>query len=498
MTSGNLPRIIVKLNQSVEILNKSIREQLSADIGNLSQELKNNYSPILNLRKAFGSSEGIQKKALSINSNLLKVTTVNAESLKKMNGSFFDNAEDLLKNFSEGIRENSDGLNDLLVRMRLTGQDQAVAREMARSMLELTGKDIVAVDRLSKNTVKLSNDYVISSESLIDAINSLKSSMDIPSVFGLADDMAGVAMELSARMKGLGKEDLQKTLGFIFDSSLDSIPAKIALGLGDPFEILSQNISDSQKADQIIERLNAGVDAANKTLKVQEGAYRVNLTQYQFGRYMQADQLTAMIRTNDLLKSSNDLTDKMRGDSNDYTKTIENVNKEALNFYAKSSEWYPAIIKLLENTSQGIAGGAAGGALGSLVGLGAGMRGVGGALRLASRFLGPIGIAVGTILPLVLPKLLGSDDEKDKQLKEAEKARKAVESIDKKTRDQSASKEEASSTNQYLRTAAQSLNDIVSRMNNSQYNNQLKVLEKQVSMLEKINKELKTSNNKGF
>lgn len=490
-----IPPATRSLVDSIRRLDRTMSYSLRFELKGLTSELKNTFSPLQNLSKAFGASEGLQKKALSINSNLLKVTTTNSESLKKMRGDFFDNAEDLLKNFSEGIRENSDGLNDLLVRMRLTGQDQAVARQMAKSMLELTGKDITAVDRLSKNTIKLSNDYVISSENLIHAIDSLKSVMDTPSVFGLSDELAGVSMELRAMAKGLGEEDLTKTLGLIFDDSLESIPFKINAGINDAFKILAdQSKSDSQRAIATREIISKAANFIEKNLKVQQGDYKVNLTKFQFDRWASADRLTALLRSNKLLEKSNDLTDQMRAGIEEYGNTAENITAETLNFYkTTTANFYPMVIDYLGGLTRSLAGAGIGGsvgALGTIFGLG--------------RFLGPIGAiagtAIGAFLPQILNKLNGTENTNifREQLEESKKTRKATQSVDSKTKDQNESKQEVSQSSQYLQTAAQSLSDIVSMMNNSQYNNQIRILERQVSELEKMNKALRTSNNKGF
>lgn len=487
----------VRLLSAINRLNRNFETGLRREFSTLSFELKNTYSVLANIRKSFGGAEGIQKKALAINSNLLKTLTTNADNLKKLRGSFFDNAEDLLKNFSEGIRDNSDGLNSLMVRMRLTGQSTDLLRGVSKSLLEMTGGNIDVVDRLMKSNVRIARDNVVSNESLIDAVKSLKDSMDIPSLYGYTEDMADLTQELSGRLKGLGAEDLQKTLGLLFDSSMESMTTKMILGIDDTFQLFEKSLTTSQRADEVVKLLSNANKTLNNNFKIQKGQFAVNMTNSMLNSIGNAQQLTALSRVSNLLERQDSTTESMRAAQDEYYMTSENLTKESLNFYEQTTgTFYPKMISILEKIGPSLAGlGAATAGVG-LARMGTKMAGIGSIMRV----LGPVGLIAGVALPAIMNFM--DSEKKNKEifragLDEEKKTREAVQSIDKKTLDQN-KKEDTNSSAWYFQTASRALMELATSVKNNTRKDELEELRRTNKNLQDMIKVMKSNNAKGF
>jgi hypothetical protein len=420
-----------KLTDSIESLVEQFQRANKFSFLQLNKELLRNSAVVSNLSIAFSSADKLQVKALAVNSNLQKVLLANKETLGKLRGDFFENAEELLLNFSEGIRENSDEVTALMNRMKLTGQSTELLRQVTKALVVTNRDGIVSAGRLARTTDKLSKDFLISSEKILQSVLKNSQLLDIPSLTGgsveIAESIAALTSEITAR--GGSDAMVSQVANLLFSTDANSFQSRLVLGISDSFERVNKQGADIQKEIRVL--LEKGAGYAKENLFVTKGAYKNEITDSILSQFGNKDQIIALTQVNDLLKRDLGITDAMRSKEDEFYKSASVVNAEALKFYQKTmSEVYPSLLNALPYIIQGsqIGGiGASVGYLGKLIG-GAGIG------RLLS-FAGPIGVGLGiltTAIPLITNMMSSEDDSLKKTSKLQEEQLRVQKEISKK------------------------------------------------------------------
>lgn len=449
--SGGIKNITTNFGSTAPVTN---------GLNNLTNRMSSLVDPISKLGDAFNRSDALQKKMLAINTDLTTFTKVNAANLNNLKGGFLENAEELFQNFSEGLRFNSDGLNVLQNRMKLTGQNTDKLRQVTKLLLNATNGSVDSVDRLSTANKELGRKFMVSNEKLLDALARNEEVLDFGSMFGLGEQTASEIMKLTAMMesKGISVKNQNQVVKLLTGSDQKTAEMRTLLGLG--YDANEKFIEGQITAEQLLDK---GLKFAEQNLIQQKGMGKMmntNTILQGIGGEELKNTVVALTQTNKLLNSSNKNNEMFMSKEDKFYNTFETYSKEHLKYVERTvGEHYgivektPAILnKLLAAQVGGMAGGLlsdlfasklssrleniltakrglqAATATGNQAAISAARAGVAAAMggpvtRLLSgflRFAGPVGMIAGTVLPL-LPDALGAvvdwfkgDEQKNK------------------------------------------------------------------------------------
>jgi hypothetical protein len=412
-TTPTSSKVAQKLTGSIDSLVEQFQRANKFSILQLNKELQRNSSVIANLSIAFTSADKLQVKALAVNTNLQKVLLANKETLGKLRGDFFENAEELLVNFSEGIRENSDEVNGLLNKMKLTGQSTDLLRQVTKTLIVTNQDGVASAGRLARTTERLSKDFLVSSEKILLSVQKNSQLLDIPSLTGgsvaIADSIAALTAEVTAR--GGSDNLVSQVANLLFSTDANSFQSRLVLGISDSFERVGAPGANIQKEIRML--LDKGASYAKENLFVTKGAYRNEITDSILSQFSNKEQIIALTQTSDLLKRDLGNTELLKTSQDEYYKSASVVNAEALKYYQMAiGEVYPAILEALPYIRAGAAVGGIGATLGSVGKL------IGpGVIGKVLSFAGPIGVGLGiltTTIPLIKSMLSSGEDEAKK------------------------------------------------------------------------------------
>lgn len=391
------------LNRSIRMLNSTIVNANQRSLREIGRNLRDYADAIGNLNKAFIKADDVQIKALSINSSLRKVIEVNSNALGKMQGSFLDNAEELLLNFTEGIRENSDDLNTLNNRMRLTGQSTDLLRAVMGQMSVLTGGTLDAVSDLTRSNIELSKTYGVTSESLLQAIASVSNLVDKASFVDSSKQVADLAQSVRALAGDKASAQVTRALNFFLDPKF--LATRFALGIGQAEDILTSPAkTTNERLESFIDLTRLSANRLKDLNNVQGLSNKIYRSEMSLSRFGDTESLRAIVNLQSTLDRQLQLGNALKDDQSNILNSAKATDELARSFYEESlANFYPEILQGMKLL---VPAALAAGGLG-VAGLGKGLSKFGAIAGLAGtalKFLGPVGFAAGTVLTF-LPEL---------------------------------------------------------------------------------------------
>jgi hypothetical protein len=352
----------------------------------LNQSIIRYGNAVDNLRVGFKQADNLQVKSLATGTTMSKFLKENNEVLSNLRGDYFENANEILKNFTAGIRDNNTDINELTNRMHITGQDTNSMRLALVDMLEVTGNNIDAAGRLARNTDILSKNFLLGSDKLLQAVNGIKDLMQKTSLTGGGE---GTAQALQAGLVltgGKNDDDLRRILNLFV--SPDFFSTRFALGIQDAEDtFLKSNIPLQQTMESFkmfTERafnnannvIGTGFEANNNTMKSLRAAF------------VGADNVGALKRIYEAMQNQTSISSDMRATQEELYENQRTIESESLNYFKKfNTDLYPLLMKALPaiTLASVVSNGAA---------LGRGVAGMAGRMGMGSlSFLGPVGIA---------------------------------------------------------------------------------------------------------
>lgn len=309
-------------------------------INGMTTALANSISPFKALTEGFVKAEELQKKALALNTNQLTFIKNNTESLNKLRGGFFENAEELFANFEDGIRFNSDSLFTLQNRMKLTGQSTDQLRKTTKLLLGVTNNDIEAIGRLASTNQDLGRTYMVSNEKLLQALDRNAEILDFDSLFGQGEQTSKAITELTARLtsKGVAVDKQQTIIKFLGDQSLEAAQMRQRLGIS--VDVLDKIATGQTSLDTVLGQINS---FASQNLKVTQGSFKkiaTNIALEGLGQGIK-EVVIASNQIGAALQKPNTEEEKLRSKEDRYYDTFETSVKESKKFYEQTaSEFY--------------------------------------------------------------------------------------------------------------------------------------------------------------
>jgi hypothetical protein len=433
MTATNIPpnapsQTNIDLINALNKLTKTVTRVNSAGISSIVSQLAQNTSVIGLLKNSFVQADRLQVKALAQNTNLSKFISENTETLNKMRGSYFDNANELLINFSQGIRDNSDEVTSLMNRMKNTGQSVDTLRSVILALKSVNGGNIESVDRLIKSNGVLESKYLLSAQTLLKAVENNSDLLDIPSLVGSVDGLgvAMAALQANIISRGGTEKQVNAALNLLLGTDSQSFSTRVSLGIQDTLSNLMKPGADAQVV--ILQAIKKAASVLN-TVAVSRGqtdsAQNTSLALEALGN---KTSLASILQIDKSMQKQVIASEAMRISSEEQNNSAKTIIGDAQQFYqATVANFYEPVLKYLPL----IAAGGIGASLGSVLGNAFGQ--IVKVLPLVGRlgvFAGPAGLVTGlaaTVGPFLYSKFFEpGQKETNKLLDDSVKVQKKI------------------------------------------------------------------------
>jgi hypothetical protein len=218
---------------SFEKLNKSISIQLQNNLDNLNYNLEYN-----------------NKLSISSNQSLDKTTKTNESlqtSMDGLRGSLSDQLGSVFETLKVGFQGNAQGVASLINQQKLLGVSYT---KTANTFLRLeNGLNLSreATNELGPKLMKLGSEWTISSDKLVDAINSISDTLPYQELAGWGSDFAETVASLTAKLGSSVETELSQFLKMFTDTTLEGYRKLNALGIAEYRERFSYAKSSNEQ-----------------------------------------------------------------------------------------------------------------------------------------------------------------------------------------------------------------------------------------------------------
>jgi hypothetical protein len=218
-----------ELTRALEANVQAIRNMQTSFV-KMGSQLGGFFNPLQVMGDGFRKQEAIQLKALAAGTTANKFLESNTQAMAGLQSSNLSLRKFMIGGFTQGLRDVSDSTIALADEMIITGQNTDALATNLGFVRFATGNSVMATANLSQTILQTSKANGVSSEKLVESLNSLRGVMTNVSIFG--DRAVGTFAELGTALTGR----LQGVQG-----SQDAITGLLNL-LSDPLKIASQEL----------------------------------------------------------------------------------------------------------------------------------------------------------------------------------------------------------------------------------------------------------------
>ena len=369
---------------ALEGLSKALKDAAKKVTGGVANFL----NPVNRFVSVMKKSEELQLKSLAVGTTYAKFTAANTKALEGTMATQQEMTDFLVTGFSRGLRGASDSTIKLADEMILTGQNTTGLISAMATLRSTTNNSSKVGGMLSKSILKNSKDYGATAETMIDALNSVKSSLEMAAIHG--DKAVGAYSEFTTDMVAAmgGSEDAKKNVQtFLTMAGALEVQKQALFGITDEMKSLRKgnNISNI-----ILEKLVAFDE------KLGKGQIRRESMINQIGKKESLAAL-GMLRA---LQKQNELSAEEKKTQQDNLESIASKKRIVDRFYEQlAPDQYNLLLTYLPAIATGVATG--------------GIIGMIGKLGKVASFLHPIGAALTVVtaaVPLVTRLLSDTED----------------------------------------------------------------------------------------
>jgi hypothetical protein len=211
------------------------------------------------LKESFAFSDNAQKASLSLGMTFQGAQEKLGGSMEGLRGSLDQRFGAALQTLEAGMRGNTAGVAKLINQQQLTGTASANTAKAFASLQAVMGQSNEATNQLASDLIETGNKYGISSDKLVNAINSMDKSMTQFNVLGTTA-IPGAIADLTAKVGAPFEGRINQVAQLLFSTGTDALQKQAVLGLTGFREQLLAAGDDQAKVTQILEQavLTAG------------------------------------------------------------------------------------------------------------------------------------------------------------------------------------------------------------------------------------------------
>jgi uncharacterized UPF0160 family protein len=273
---------------------------------------------------AVNRSDELEKKALGLGRNVQSLYKENSDILAKLGGDSIENLAVALEFYSMGIRENTESLQKVGNRIRLTGGDYKLfAKSMASNMVSLR----INAEQAGKLAESLNESSIkngMSMDDLVQSITGLGKELTMFSAKGMGQDIAAAIGQLQAEAGIASQENIQQVAKMLLNSEEGVAMAAAAGVQKELFALGTKEGANKQNLDTVIEGISKAYD---KQVKAFDSAITAGLA-------IRGSLFESMAPIAELQTSIENMSEQQKHQervNRDFTNTIATINEELLN-----------------------------------------------------------------------------------------------------------------------------------------------------------------------
>jgi hypothetical protein len=203
------------------------------------------------MKQSFGFADRQQKSSLALGMNLRDTRGKLGGTIDGLRGSIEKRFVAGMMTLEAGLQGNSAGVAKLINQQQLTGgQAQGTAKVFAK-LIKIGGVQADAANALASDMISTGNEYGVSTEVLVGALNSLESNMAAMNLAEMGPQVAGAMSELQAQLGPEMAGPLKNVMSMVMDTSMEGYANLTKLGIGGVREQLAAATTTAE-ATQIL------------------------------------------------------------------------------------------------------------------------------------------------------------------------------------------------------------------------------------------------------
>ena len=203
------------------------------------------------MKQTFAFSDNAQKASLALGMNLRETRGKLGTSIDGLRGSLDKRFMAGMLTLEAGLQGNSAGVAKLINQQQLTGgQYQGTAKAFAK-LIKIGGVQADAANALAADMISTGNEFGVSTEVLVGALNSLESNMAAMNLAEMGPQVAGAMSELQSQLGPELAGPLKNVMGMVMDTSMEGYANLQKLGIGGVREQLAAATTTAE-ATQIL------------------------------------------------------------------------------------------------------------------------------------------------------------------------------------------------------------------------------------------------------
>jgi hypothetical protein len=218
-------------------LNDNIGE-LNTTTAVLATAMKGVTAAISGLKKGFEFLDKTQKESIKIGVGAKEASDRLGNNINLLNGTIDRKLTTSISLLAAGVDTNSYNTLNLVNEQQILGQNFRKTAGVFGKLEAAAGLNTIQLDSLSKSVTENKDQYQISTEVLIDSIDSLSNNVTQLSVRGVAEPVLDAVQTLTAELGPNFKEPITRVANLIFGANLEDIGKLASLGLPGMYEIV--------------------------------------------------------------------------------------------------------------------------------------------------------------------------------------------------------------------------------------------------------------------
>ena len=235
-------------------------EALSTSMGGLMSavgSLKDKLSDLMDF------ADKAQKASLSIGMSYQQSSSALKPSIDNLRGSIENRFSAGLRTLEAGLQGNTVGVAKLINQQELTGTQFAKTATTFAKLEAGLSLSREQTNNLSENLITTGNKWGISTDKLVNALESMKDSLPFQKLAGWGDKFAGSITELQGMLGPQFGTEVNQMMRMITDTSLEGMRKLAVLGIGD----IRQRISNAKDQEEVTRLLVETIKKANQSVK---------------------------------------------------------------------------------------------------------------------------------------------------------------------------------------------------------------------------------------
>lgn len=204
-------------------------------------------------QKFLQESDKAQQASLALGKSLESVNKDLGGSLTGLRGSIDTRLTSVFAALEAGLQGTTQGLGSLINQQKITGTNYKNTAQVFTKLEFQLGASRDAQDKLGYKIIDLSQTWSISTDKLVQSLDSLAATMPVQQLAGWGEKFSSAVLDIQSQVgPGLSKE-VNNFMQLITDSGQEAFSKLALLGIGDIRERLSQAKDEAQYRQILIE-----------------------------------------------------------------------------------------------------------------------------------------------------------------------------------------------------------------------------------------------------